>query len=459
MRNKPSHSGLTAKAISYCLFCLLLFGSAAAAEPPKTLSLDQAVAIALKNNPQVKQASNQVLLKKVEVKRNKLAFYPSLSLSATTRRQYNKTPNFLTGEYLNQDAQYAGLTLSVQRELFNGFYDKARLQQSKIQLDAAGQNHARSQEALIFETLQRYLRVLTAGEAVRAEQENLEAQQLQLERIEAFHKAGSRPIADLYQQKAEISRSQYRLLEAQRNVTLFKLQLFQTLGLEPNSHYSVTDPALKNRINTPNNLDSNQITADALARRKDLKALELETQAAQKAIKAARSGYFPRLSIFTELGTDYNSLNKTENFSSQFFDKNLNASVGLSLSIPLFDKGTTKSNTASAKIARRNRQLELEAAKNQVTVEVRQAVEDYRTAFKQVEAAGNQVQYAKSALAGIEARYHVQAATLVEVTQARSLFLEARYAQIEAGANLILKDVAVAFYKGDGAAIRAAVKQ
>ena len=103
----------------------MLFGSITASESPKTLSLEQAIAFTLKNNPQIKLAANRIKLRKVEVKRNKLAFSPSLILSATTGRNYTQAPDSLTGEYQNLNTKYTGLTLSVQRDLFNGFYDKA----------------------------------------------------------------------------------------------------------------------------------------------------------------------------------------------------------------------------------------------------------------------------------------------------------------------------------------------
>jgi outer membrane protein len=294
---------------------------------------------------------------------------------------------------------------------------------------------------------------VTSKKLIEVEKENLEAQRLQLLRIDSFYQAGRRPITDLYQQKAEISRSEYQLLNSKRDYEINKLLLLQTLGLTQDTGFQVSDPGIDNISEEIITIDWNEVLSKALEKRPDVKALYREIEAAQKGIQAAKSGYWPKLSLFAELGSNYNSMTESYDFSNQFFDNNLNATIGLSLSIPIFDKGTTKSNVASAKIQLTNRQLELEKLKNQLNVEVKQAVENYRTAAQQVQVAENQLNYAKAALESVEARYNVQSATILELTQARATYLEASYNQVIAKYNLLVQTIAVVYYTGDSNAM------
>ncbi len=433
-------------AITMLIWALAL--NCAAAEE-NLLTLNQALDIALTKNQDLKQASNQVQLSQVSVKQKKANFYPTLSLSANSSQHYFKNPDTLTNGYERKSSQTLDGNLSAAVNLFNGFYDTAALQQSQLELKAAEGQLSRSGQAVVFETLQRYIQVVLAKELIGVEEKNLEAQRLQLNLIEDFYNAGKRPVTDLYQQKVEISRYEYQLLESKRNYQVGKLLLLQTLGLEPGTGYRVADleiDSLLKEIKIPAQEEEGK---PDLGKRPDLEAQYLLVKASEKEAKAAQSGYWPKLSFFINLGTNYSSLDENANLSHQLFDYNLNTAVGLSLTIPIFDKGATKNNVTAAKINVRNRQLEYEKQKNQAAVEVRQAVEDYRTAAQQVAEAESQLTFARAALESIEARYKVQAATMVELTQARAQYLQAAYDRVKSKYNLLIQAIATAFYQGD----------
>ncbi|MCK5055368.1 MAG: TolC family protein [Candidatus Aminicenantes bacterium] len=434
-----------------CVFGLLLIASltdAGYAVEVEELTLDKAIEIALKSNPSLRQTANQVKLGEISVKQRKTNFYPDLNLSANSTKQYSKTLNQGTGLYENNNNTNLNLSLSSNVNLFNGFYDIASLQQTKSELKAAKGNLSRYSQAIVFETIQRYIQVITASESIKVETENLEAQRLQLIRVDEFVKAGRRPVTDLYQQKAEISRSEYRLLEAERNYKLNKLLLLQTLGIEAGVDYRVTGLDIDASIKETQEFDEDNMLKEALIRRPDIDAQQQQVEAAQKGVTASRSGYWPKLSFFTDIATNYSSMNELDGLSKQLFDNNPNATIGLSLFVPLFDKGTTKNSVASAKVQLANQQLESKKLEQQVGVEIRQAIEDYNTARKQVDVAESQLKYAQSALESVQGRYNVNAATMVELTLARTQYLEARYSRIEAKFNLLLRGIAVMFYQG-----------
>lgn len=425
----------------------LPLGCAAAEE--NLLTLNQALDIALSKNQELKQATNQVQLNQVSVKQKKANFYPSLSLSANSSQHYFKNLDTLTSDYESKNSKTLDGNLSAAVNLFNGFYDTASLQQSQLELKAAEGQLSRSGQAVVFETLQRYIQVVLAKELIGVEEKNLEAQRLQLNMIEDFYKAGKRPVTDLYQQNAEISRYDYQLLESKRDYQVGKLLLLQILGLEPHTGYQVADLEIDKLLKEIKIPTQEAAGKPNLGKRPDLEAQQLMVKAAEKEVKAAQSGYWPKLSFFVNLGTNYSSLDEYANLSHQLFDYNLNAAIGLSLSIPIFDKGSTKNNVAMAKLNVQNQQLELEIQKNQAAVEVQQALEDYRTAAQQVAEAESQLTYAQAALESIEARYKVQAATMVELTQARAQYLQAAYDRVKSKYNLLIQAIATAFYQGD----------
>jgi outer membrane protein len=416
----------------------------------KILTLSQAIEIAQKVNPTLLQAANQIRLKKINLNQKKANFLPDINITGQSTQQYNKTPDLDTSNYINNNNQSLNLRISSNLTLFNGFYDISSLQQSKFKLEAEKEYFNRSRQSIVFETIQQYIQVVLSKELIQVDKTNLEAQRLQLTRIEEFFKAGRRPVADLYQQKAEISRYEYQLLNSERNFQVNKLQLLKIMGFKPDPEYQVINPGIENLINQIIEFNRNDILTRALKERPEVKAQKNQIKAAKKEITAAHSGFWPKLTLFAEVGSNYSSAIESYNFSDQFFENNLNASFRLSLSIPVFDKSMTRNNVATAKVNLRNQQLEMDKLVHQINVEVKQAIEDYFTARKQVNVAESQEEYSLAALKSVEERYNVNAATMAELIQVRSQYYQSQYDLVEAKFNLLIRGIAVAFYQGDG---------
>jgi outer membrane protein TolC len=88
-------------------------------------------------------------------------------------------------------------------------------------------------------------------------------------------------------------------------------------------------------------------------------------------------------------------------------------------------------------------------------MEVQQAIEDYGTAGKQMDVAESQLKYSTEALESLQERYNVNAATMTELTQLRATYLQSVYDRVTAKFNLLLRGIAVAFYRGDSQAMLA----
>ena len=160
----------------------------------------------------------------------------------------------------------------------------------------------------------------------------------------------------------------------------------------------------------------------------------------------------------SDLSSNYNNSRSSNSFSSQLFDHNLNASVGLSLSIPVFDRWQTKNSVAMANVQYNNRQVEWEKSKRQVSLDVQQAQAEFLTAAKQIQVSDSQMTYSRQALESIEARYKVNSATMAELIQARAQLLDARYNWLEARFNLVIRGMALFYAGGEGQSMMAILR-
>ncbi len=418
------------------------------AQESRSLTLDDVIQIALQNNIELQRSSNQVATSEITLGQSKAAFLPDLNASASASRSYSRAYDPLTDMTDDRQSESLNLGLSTRMTLFDGFSNIASLESARLQLSAAKEYLQRDRQSVIFETFSRYLQVLMDRELLTSERENLAALRQQLQRIEEYYKVGNRSRADLLQQQAEISQAELRVLRAEGYLNVSKLQLLETIGLEPSTEYEVETIPVEKLVGELADEKMDVQWDLALQRRTDVGAQILSVEAAEKAITSARSGYWPSLSLSAELGSGYNSTSEYGDFSDQVLDINPTARIGLSLSIPIFDRSVTRSSVQKAQIQLANEQLGLEDLQQTVSFEVQQALFDYSTAQKQLQAARAQREYAGQALQVTAERYDVGSAILAELSLARAQYVSANNDWIQANYDCLFNRVAVDYYVG-----------
>lgn len=422
------------------------------AQETRSITLGEAIQIALENNIELQQVSNQVAASELSVQQAKADFYPNLSASASASEGYSRRVDPITDQTEGRDSQSLNVRLSSSMTLFDGFSRSASLEKAKLDRTTREESFSRTRQSITFETISRFLQILQNKELLRSEQEYLEAQRRQLERIEAFYKAGNRSIADVLQQQAAIAQAELRVLAAQRTLNVSILQLLRTIGLESTAPVDIVEPSMEQLEQITAEWadgDLDQLVQKALTQRPDVEAQNRRIASAGEQVRIARAGYWPALSLSAGGGSSYNRPNASGGFSDQLLDRNPNASVGLSLSIPLFDRSRAKHSVAQANLQLTNECLTLENLKQEVTFQVQQALLDYQTAVKQLDVAEAQLEFARQALEVEEERYNVGTSTLVELTQSRAQHVEATNNRVKARYGLLLQRVAMKYYQGD----------
>jgi outer membrane protein len=435
------------------MFCLtagaLAAASAAGAQAgggtPQRITYDDAVAIALKQNVSVKQAENAAELNNATVSQQQKAFLPSLSLNVTGSNNVGRNFSQSEGTIINQQSQALSTGLSSSLTLFDGGKNISNLRSARADQEASEQDLTRTRQSAVFTVASNFVSLTNANEQLKVQQENLAALQSQELQIEAFVKAGSRPIADLYQQQASVANAQLAVVQAQRTVDLAKVDLIQTLQLDPAGTYEFVAPAATDvAMDKTYNLDS--LVALAYTNRADLAAQSARVEAAGQDVKAASASKLPTISLTGSYSTAYNSA--TDLSIANQLDQRRGGGLGVGVSIPIFDRGSASAAEQKAQIAESNAQLALSQQRQAIALDVRRAYLDFSSAKQQLTAAAAQLAAAQKAVEATQARYKVGAATLVEVSQAQAQEVSAASALATARNNLVLQEKAIEFAVG-----------
>jgi outer membrane protein len=407
-----------AQVLSIALCTLLALPLPASADNPlqtnPVLSLERAVAIALKHSPTLSQQVNAVKSAEINVSQQQADYYPEVTLKGSESEDLDMS-----------------VELSSSVNLFNGFADVAAKKNAELLLETELESLSQEEQTLMFETISNFIQVLTDQELIDVKETSLEENRKLLEKIETFYNAGKLPVSDLYQQQAETKQAEFDLLEAQHAFNKSKLLLMQSIGMTPTIHYQVTSPDFEKLSFTMAAEDSDGLTRRALLNRSDIKAQKRQIEAAEQQVRLNKGDGLPKIDLVADI------------------DEDVNSTLALTLSIPLFDRFESRNNTAKARIEKHNEQLTLQEKKLQVGLEVTQAIQDLQKTQKQIEVVESKLTHARQALQAYEERYRVGASTLVELTQARTQYVTAAFDQVEAKYSLITQEISVAYYLGD----------
>lgn len=446
------------KRILYLLTCFLLLPLAAFTQTEE-ITLQEAIDIALENNYQLKQAENNLELADQSLRNEYADFLPSIGASVNGSRTTGQQfifDRFNEGldPFVDVTSQSISGNVGADLVLFDGFnniYTMRANQQTKISRE---ESLRRAKENVIFTTASRYLQVLLDMQLLEIAQENLNTSQRQLEQVEAQVEVGSRPTVDLYNQEAQVANDELTVTQSQNNLNISKLFLIRQLQIDPLGDYEFVVPEISENeeATTLAMYDLSELIDQALMNRSDVKSEVADINNLRYQLKIVRGNLFPTISASARLSTRYSDqyslAGEDVSFSDQFFDQQINRSLGFSINIPIFNNWNRMYNIQNSKVQLKNAELSLENSRLQVIQEVTQAYNDYSSYMQEYAATEKSLIASEKAFETQQERYNVGASTLIELSQAQATYVEAQSNYTQARYNLIFQEKLLDYYLG-----------
>ena len=322
---------------------------------PAVWNLQTCIDYALKENITIRLNRISAESTGEDLKTAKSALFPSLNASVS-QRVVNR-PNSNTGTIISGD----NITTSQSKTSYNGsygidaswtLYNGSRrlntIKQEKLNSRITELTVAESENSIEESIAQMYVQILYATEAVKVNEGTLEVSRAQYERGKQLHEAGSLSKADLAQLEAQVSNDNYSVVTSQATLLDYKLQLKQLLELDGEYEMNLYLPDLDDADALAPLPAKADVYRAALSLRPEIESGKLNVESADLQVKIARSGYIPTISLTAGIGST-NANGNDFTFTEQL-KQNWNNSIGVSLSIPIFDNRHTKSSVRKAKL-------------------------------------------------------------------------------------------------------------
>jgi len=399
---------------------------------------------ALEHNLSVARQEANVASSEISKNTADMSWLPAVSGSVSENLSFGRgIGGNNTYDYGNSSS--TGFNLGASMNLFDGLATPRRMELAKLNLEAATEDLAKARDDIRVQVAQAYVQILYNYEIADVARHQLAIDSLQVVRLEGLYATGKASAAEVSQQKASLAQSQVTLVQAQSNVRTSLLSLAQLLELPGWEAFSVVRPAVEMSSVLLGRPDD--IYADALAVRPEIRAEQLRLEGAGKQVQIAQASYYPSLSLSGGLGTNYYSTFGTQGFWDQL-NTNFSQYVGLSLNIPIFSRFSIRNQVRSAKVQQQAQQIQLRSVRQALYKEIQQAWNAAVTAQAKYEASRQAALAAQDAFVLMQAKYENGKATLTEFNESRSRLVKAQSDAVQATYEYLFQTRLVEFYRG-----------
>jgi outer membrane protein len=399
----------------------------------RTLTLAQAEALALKNNPQITVGKLNALVAHQYVREARSALLPTAYLSLTAVDS-NPGSRMAAGG-LNNPVLFpraaAGATVG---QLITDFGRSTNLLSSSEYLaKAEDQNSAATTAQITLVVDQEFYNVLETKALRSVAQQTVESRQLLVDKIRALTDAKLKSELDLSFSKVDLARGKLLLLEAQNNFETSLATLSAILGYTDEQNFQlIEEPGAI----APPSADVLPLIQRALQQRPEVIALQDEVQAAQKFGSAEHDLWRPTVSA---LGVVGEAPVRDDHIPNWY------GAVGVNINIPLFNGFLFNARAKTADLQTEVRRQKLADLRNNIARDVRNSWQDTNRAYERLSVTQQLREQASLALDLAQSRYNLGLGSIVEFSQSELQKTEADIADTDARYQYRLAEIVLAY--------------
>ncbi len=432
---------------SSLLLALLIFSSSEGYSQNKGWSFNDCRNYALEHNVQLQKSLLSIDRNTIQVNQAKSNRFPSVSASVSQNFSWGKSIIETGEEYGGlSGSSRTGVNVSSNVTIFNGFRLQNEVKQSELDFESGKYNTEYVKESVELNILNAFLQVLFAQEQVNNAEKQIEATDQQLFLAKERMDLGSISRSDYLQINSELATEKLTLANSKSQLNMAKVNLMQMMELPVTDDFNIFLPSIESIIEQDISLSAEDIYKVSLNIRPQVKSAELSTESAKLNAEIAKAGLYPSLSVNAGLGTNYTSQNPTAYFDQ--LGSFISPSLGLSLSIPVFQKNQNKNNISLAKIGIQDAQLEELNTRNNLRKSIEQAFNDVVSARTEYKASLDQNASVNESYLLASERYNQGLINSVDFLIQKTNLISSESKMLQSKYNLVFNYKILDFYRG-----------
>jgi outer membrane protein len=429
--------------------CCVLF-----AQAQQVYTLEQCLKRAEEKNLLVLNAMLDEELATIARDQSKWDLLPDLNGVATHGYNFGRVVDRFTNTFANDRVRTNNFFVQSNVALFEGGSRVNRIRQAGIEIESAEQAREAVLNDVRVEVVQAFLDVLGLRERIKASEAQAATTREQITFTEALVEGGRLAQAELLTLRAQLAQEEFNVTDVQNQHDQRLLALGRGLQLDLTELYDfdIQAPVISGYRVVEPTADAATVLENVLKQNPAYIRAGLDLESSQRGIAIARASVMPALSFNASAGTGFSGLNKrivgeptlgtptpigftasgetvfTQplNYNTELtpfvdqLNENLNESVGLTLSVPLFNNMRNRNSVAQARIREEQTRNRMLSVRNDLQRNVLDALVMQRNSFRQFQAAERAVDAGTLALEYAEERFKAGAITSIELSTSKT---------------------------------------
>lgn len=415
-------------------------------------SLEKCIEYAWSNNLSIKQQNIEVSKSETQLLQDRLDFLPDLNVSFGHNLNWGRSVDLQNLEIIhNKLSQSTSASANASIYLLDGLSKLYGIKSSRKSLEISIQEVERLKDEISVSIARSYLQILLAKEVLAAAEESFNSLEKQRDRTRLLVEAGSQPYTALLDIESQLASERVQVVTAENRVKTSTLALQQLLDLQYDPDFQIMVPDIDYTIQKYTGYNIDEIYAGALSM-PVIQSARLALTKGELDLKSAKGQFYPKISLAASYGTFYSSSTFAPDgsvypFFEQFRD-NINPSISIGLSIPIFNNWNVKTNVRNARLAKESLELDLRTKEQTLYKEIQTAVTEAETYYRQMEAAEANVSSMQESFRYVEEKFNAGALNSTDYTVARANLLKSRSEYLQAKYQFIFQLKIIDFYKG-----------
>ena len=415
-------------------------------------SLERCIRYAWDNNLTIRQQSLETVRSEAMLMQSRLSFLPSISASFGHNLNWGRSVDLQNLEIIhNKLSQSTSASANASIYLLDGLSKLNNLKSSRKSVEISLQEVERLKDEISISIVKSYLQILLSKEIEASAIESLNAVTAQRERTKLLVEAGNQPYSSLLEIESQLASERVQVVTAGNQVITNTLALQQLLDLPYDPEFRIEIPDTDCLLPESTDMNTEEIYSAAQSM-PVIQSARLALDKGELDLRTARGQYYPKISLSASYGTFFSSSTFAPDgsvypFFEQFRD-NINPSISIGLTIPIFNNWSTKANVENARAAKESLELDLKIKQQTLYKEIQTAVTEAGTYLRQMEAALANMNSMRESFRYVEEKFNAGALNGTDYTVAMSNLKKAESEYLQAKYQYIFQLKIIDFYKG-----------
>lgn len=335
--------------------CLLLCASSSYGQQ-HNWTLQDCINYATDHSIEILKSKAQTDITTENVKRQKANWLPTLSANSSQSLTYRPfqegATGFVNGNAMSSSSKKTSYNgsygINAYWTVFNGNQTNNNIKIAKLQSEESELNTLTSINTIKEQIVQLYINIMYTREALEVNKELLKQDSVLYKRGQELLSQGQIAKYELLELQAAVANGKYDIVNSATQIDQYLLQLKQLMSLPSEEYFDIANITLDDAHTLAAVPETQSVYSSALKQRPEIKAADLNIKEAELNYKVAKAGFLPTISLSAGFGDNHSSGSNKDWFEQM--KRNLDGSIGVTISVPILDGRSNKTNTRKARI-------------------------------------------------------------------------------------------------------------